>query len=26
MDQNKRLLPPGELGEVVVRGDLVMTG
>jgi acyl-CoA synthetase (AMP-forming)/AMP-acid ligase II len=26
MDQDKRLLPPGELGEVVVRGDLVMTG
>jgi acyl-CoA synthetase (AMP-forming)/AMP-acid ligase II len=26
MDQDKQLLPPGELGEVVVRGDLVMTG
>ena len=26
MDQDKRLLQPGELGEVVVRGDLVMTG
>src|SRR5262249_49263515 len=26
MDQENRLLPPGELGEVVVRGDLVMTG
>ena len=26
MNQDKRLLPPGELGEVVVRGDLVMTG
>jgi acyl-CoA synthetase (AMP-forming)/AMP-acid ligase II len=26
MDHDKRLLPPGELGEVVVRGDLVMNG
>jgi fatty-acyl-CoA synthase len=26
MDQDNRLVPPGELGEVVVRGDLVMTG
>jgi acyl-CoA synthetase (AMP-forming)/AMP-acid ligase II len=26
MDADKELLPPGELGEVVVRGDLVMRG
>jgi fatty-acyl-CoA synthase len=26
MDADGRRLPPGELGEVVVRGDLVMTG
>jgi acyl-CoA synthetase (AMP-forming)/AMP-acid ligase II len=26
MDKDNQLLPPGELGEVVVRGDLVMTG
>jgi acyl-CoA synthetase (AMP-forming)/AMP-acid ligase II len=26
MDEANRLLPAGELGEVVVRGDLVMTG
>jgi fatty-acyl-CoA synthase len=26
MSSDNRLLPPGELGEVVVRGDLVMTG
>jgi acyl-CoA synthetase (AMP-forming)/AMP-acid ligase II len=26
MDKDGRLLPPGELGEVVVRGDLVMNG
>jgi fatty-acyl-CoA synthase len=26
MSQDGQLLPPGELGEVVVRGDLVMTG
>lgn len=26
MDRNGRILPPGEEGEIVVRGDLVMTG
>lgn len=26
MDEEGELLPPGEIGEVVVRGDLVMTG